>query len=1356
MRNQDQAIGPHWKAKGPSQNSTCDPGCLFDVSVDESESHDLYHTRSDIVNQLMDRLSVVSKTGSPYNSFPEGPQSWYEPLVCAIKNETGVWLPLDFDGRPVPPAPPPAPPGPPTAHNCTAELISACPLNGSSFEVCLACTRQAVQEGLASDCSPADRHAYCGPDDGKVTAQTSAAAAAAGLSTPATATIALAKTDDSEGQRQSLAPIELHVDPTIGPFLSVEAARDHLRTLRNVDGHLPSGGARVVLHRGTHAPFILDPVRDSGTTGAPITYAAYGDGPAVVSGGVEVPASAFTSAAGKPGVFTADLQKLGLGTSDFGSLPDVGDAVHICDQLKYQKMQLFHEGTMTNLARFPNMLPNGDWQFMHAANGGNGSFHISGAKGGDRVLAWAKEEAPYAQGYWSFDWADGILKITDVEPNHKDHGKQAYKHNITVSVAGPAGPGTRNARWIGLNLLSELDVVGEYHISKAGVLSYMPASPPSSWKVNPVVSRNATCITIAGTQHVHIEGLEIAHCKATGIEAGNTVEQPGGNAQLPGSVTNVSVSNVTIHSIGGTGVDMRGHGSGIRDSVLHNIGCRAAVIHGGNATSLTRGNMFATGNNISMFALYKRTYMSGIHWAGVDNVYSHNTITDAPHNCMLGGGNEGDGVNCLFEHNSFDRCGFESSDTGAFYTCGQEGSAFVNRGNILRHSTFSNIRNTGGSGVEGITLQAVYLDDEMSGWHVWNCSFINCSTGTFVGGGSYNVIHDNYYEMVDTCQHFDARGKGHGPSCNASAPCVTTGNGGNCTCPGGAAYHMLHGPAGQEWNSSWGTEMQAVISDPKCVNNKGALPCHTQVVNNTYCRSKKFIDASGQATNSWNAVVKNNTEKCRSLIASKTDDVAAAPCNNASGDVWLSASGDDAHSGCSQALAVRTPQRAQALLHQHRSQLPLEERTIVRTVWVGAGIYELAETLQLTGPADSYTTWAAAPAAAVADSTDGMNSTMPVFSAGKQVRGFEPCGSGCPTNASGVFTLNLSAAAGLSSETLGSLAPRGWPGRHAPAPMELFTSPAASSPGTPQLLAQFPNHDMLGIASLPGGDYRPWMNGSTAWVGATHGGFTVRDSRLSQWDLNAAGQRGNAPWVHHAATWKDSHCKLGAVSAGANDTSTVLLSTDPDAGDRCLADPSRFDKFDVSSAGGMSRFYFYNVLSELDAAGEYFVDKPTGTLYWKPATPKLNLSAVVSVLPSVVSARNVTGVRFVGLAMLHSRGDAIEIMGSTEVELLDSTIANAGELGVNITNSSHSTVSDCKISQTGTGAVWLDGGDRDALISANLTLQRSNITRVSRWERFPAGRGAGVTLHGVGHTVLDNRFASIPHQVRKRVFCAIS
>merc|ERR1712216_27506 len=204
-------------------------------------------------------------------------------------------------------------------------------------------------------------------------------------------------------------------------------------------------------------------------------------------------------------------------------------------------------------------------------------------------------------------------------------------------------------------------------------------------------------------------------------------------------------------------------------------------------------------------------------------------------------------------------------DTGAFYTCGQQASAFVNRGNVLRHSRFSNVRNTGGSGVQGVTLQAVYLDDQMSGWHIYNNSFINCTTGTFIGGGSFNLIYDNYYEMVDTCQHFDNRGMGwQKGACNASAPCITGGNGGSCMCNAGAAYHVLHGPAGDEWKAHWGTELQDVIDNPKCINKQGALPCFSQVVNNTYCKSGKFIDASSSSTLAWNAIVSNNVEvPCR-------------------------------------------------------------------------------------------------------------------------------------------------------------------------------------------------------------------------------------------------------------------------------------------------------------------------------------------------------------------------------------------------------------------------------------------------------------------------------------------------------------
>jgi hypothetical protein len=118
--------------------------------------------------------------------------------------------------------------------------------------------------------------------------------------------------------------------------------------------------------------------------------------------------------------------------------------------------------------------------------------------------------------------------------------------------------------------------------------------------------------------------------------------------------------------------------------------------------------------------------------------------------------------------------------------CGQKANAFVNQGNELRHSLFKNIRNTEGSGVQGITLQAVYLDDQMSGWDIWNNTFYNCTTGSFIGGGEHNRVHDNYYQECDTAQHFDNRGmnwQGGGWNCT-QANCYPGTNDGpeKCQC----------------------------------------------------------------------------------------------------------------------------------------------------------------------------------------------------------------------------------------------------------------------------------------------------------------------------------------------------------------------------------------------------------------------------------------------------------------------------------------------------------------------------------------------------------------------------------------------
>ena len=88
------------------------------------------------------------------------------------------------------------------------------------------------------------------------------------------------------------------------------------------------------------------------------------------------------------------------------------------------------------------------------------------------------------------------------------------------------------------------------------------------------------------------------------------------------------------------------------------------------------------------------------------NNYSHNRVSNSPHVCFLGGGNEGQpyggdnvesgaGSQCVFDSNSLDSCVYECADCGAFYTSGGDGMAWVNRGNRLTNSNFTNIGSVG-------------------------------------------------------------------------------------------------------------------------------------------------------------------------------------------------------------------------------------------------------------------------------------------------------------------------------------------------------------------------------------------------------------------------------------------------------------------------------------------------------------------------------------------------------------------------------------------------------------------------------------------------------------------------------------
>ena len=204
----------------------------------------------------------------------------------------------------------------------------------------------------------------------------------------------------------------LHVHPKTGsdttgdgsatlPFLSVAGARDALRLYRRSTSNTEAGSATILLHQGTHRPFILDSTLDSGTADHPICYGAPPGAIAIVSGGEKVPASKWSAWGNHPHILTADLSALGL--SNFGELPSAGGQIDACNALSGGKMQLFHEQKAMVLARYPNLAADGDWKFLHVSEGLRDGFTLASGANATRVLDWAKEEAPFLHGYWTFD-----------------------------------------------------------------------------------------------------------------------------------------------------------------------------------------------------------------------------------------------------------------------------------------------------------------------------------------------------------------------------------------------------------------------------------------------------------------------------------------------------------------------------------------------------------------------------------------------------------------------------------------------------------------------------------------------------------------------------------------------------------------------------------------------------------------------------------------------------------------------------------------------------------------------------------------------------------------------------------------
>ena len=294
---------------------------------------------------------------------------------------------------------------------------------------------------------------------------------------------------------------------------------------------------------------------------------------------------------------------------------------------------------------------------------------------------------------------------------------------------------------------------------------------------------------------------------------------------------------------------------------------------------------------------------------------------------------------------------------------------------------------------------------------------------------------------------------------------------------------------------------------------------------------------------------------------------------------------------------------------------------------------------------------------------------------------------------------------------LGSLASRGFNRPLVPAHMELFFN------DEPMTLARWPNAgEFSQIHGFAVGQADEW----NATLGKLEDGFVYAGDRPSRW----------APsediWVHGYWTydWANSYEHVRLL-----DLQRRLVQTDPPYGNYGFR-PGQ-------------RFFFLNVLEELDQPGEYYVDRTTGLLYFWPPTPLAAGRAVASELRTpIVCLVGAEYVTLQGFVMECARGHGVQIDGGSHVTIAGCTIRNLGNCGVMVNNGHHHTVAGCDMYNTGDGGISVAGGDRPTLTPADHVVHNNHVHHFARWSRCYQG---AVNASGCGHRIAHNLIHDGPH-----------